>query len=88
MFHSEKEATFKHCYFNVYKTKKYIVKQDIMIMRHDYEEVYCSLDQYIKRDAKQDAFYDDLFFERNIYAPSLLIFSNKYLFNLRVNCLM
>ena len=64
MFHSEKEATFKHCYYNVYKTKKYIVKQDIMIMRHDYEDVYCSLDQYIKRDAKQDVFYDDLFFER------------------------
>ena len=64
MFHSEKEATFKHCYYNVYKTKKYIVKQDIMIMHHDYEDVYCSLDQYIKRDAKQDAFYDDLFFER------------------------
>ena len=64
MYHSPKEATFKHCYFNVYKTKKYIVKQDIMIMRHDYEEVYCSLDQYIKRDAQQDAFYDDVFFER------------------------
>lgn len=64
MYHSEKEARFTHVYYNVYKTKKYIVKQDIMIMRHDYEDVYCSLDRYMKRTPQLDAYYDDLFFER------------------------
>ena len=63
MYHSEKEARFKFCYHNIYLTKKYVVRQEIYVMHHDYEEVFCSLDHYMKRTPQLDSYYDDIFFE-------------------------